>query len=49
MTSIPAGPGFVMIIPLFDDDGIGGLAAHPHCVAHRGQKTCPDTATSRRK
>ncbi len=29
MTSIPAEPGFVMIIPLFDDDGITGLAEHP--------------------
>jgi hypothetical protein len=29
MTTTPAEPGFVVVIPLFDDDGIAGVAEHP--------------------
>ena len=29
MTTIPAEPGFVVVVPLFDNDGIAGLAEHP--------------------
>ena len=29
MTNIPAEPGFVVVIPLFDDDGVAGFAEHP--------------------
>jgi len=29
MTTIPAEPGFVVVVPLFDKDGIAGLAEHP--------------------
>ena len=29
MTTIPAETGFVVVIPLFDNDGIAGLAEHP--------------------
>jgi hypothetical protein len=29
MTTIPAEPGFVVVIPLFDNSGIAGLAEHP--------------------
>ena len=44
MTSIPAEPGFVMIIPLFDDDGIAGFAEHP-VIAWRteGKRLVPIT------
>jgi len=44
MTSIPAEPGFVMIILLFDDDGIAGFAEHP-VIAWRteGKRLVPIT------
>src|SRR4029077_16506846 len=29
MTTIPVEPGFVVVVPLFDNDGIAGLAEHP--------------------